>query len=76
MFKSTPTQFQTIIYANADEEADGDNVGFGGKDGGKKRTLEREIANMKQIGYISRIGSPRYGEWEVNIPINCVIEIV
>ena len=35
MFKSTPTQFQTIIYANADEEADGDNVGFGGKVGGK-----------------------------------------
>ena len=42
----------------------------------KKRTLEREIANMKQKGYISRTGSPRSGQWEVNIPLNCVIEIV
>ena len=42
----------------------------------KKRTLEREIANMKQKGYISRIGSPRFGQWEVNLPHNCVIEIV
>ena len=42
----------------------------------KKRTLEREIANMKQKGYISRIGSPRSGKWEVNIPYNCIIEIV
>ena len=42
----------------------------------KKRTLEREIAKMKQKGYISRTGSPRSGKWEVNIPYNCVIEIV
>ena len=42
----------------------------------KKRTLEREIANMKQKGYISRTGSPRSGKWEVVIPYNCVIEIV
>ena len=42
----------------------------------KKRTLEREIANMKQKGYISRTGSPRSGRWEVIIPYNCVIEIV
>ena len=42
----------------------------------KKRTLEREIANMKQKGYISRTGSPRSGKWEVIIPYNCVIEIV
>ena len=42
----------------------------------KKRTLEREIASMKQKGYISRIGSPRSGKWEVNIPHNCIIEIV
>ena len=38
----------------------------------KKRTLEREIANMKQKGYISRTGSPRSGKWEVIIPYNCV----
>ena len=31
----------------------------------KKRTLERELANMKQKGYISRTGSPRSGHWEV-----------
>ena len=31
----------------------------------KKRTLEREIAKMKQKGYISRTGSPRSGKWEV-----------
>jgi len=43
---------------------------------GKKRTLEREIAKMKQKGYISRTGSPRSGKWEVIIPYNCVIEIV
>ena len=42
----------------------------------KKRTLEREIANMKQKGYISRTGSPRSGHWEVNIPLNSVLEIV
>lgn len=42
----------------------------------KKRTLEREIANMKQKGYISRTGSPRSGKWEVIIPYNCVIEIM
>ena len=42
----------------------------------KKRTLEREIANMKQKGYISRTGSPRSGKWKVIIPYNCVIEIV
>lgn len=42
----------------------------------KKRTLEREIANMKQKGYISRTGSPRSGKWEVIIPYNRVIEIV
>ena len=42
----------------------------------KKRTLEREIAKMKQTGYISRTGSPRSGKWEVIIPYNCVIEIV
>ena len=42
----------------------------------KKRTLEREIAKMKQKGYISRAGSPRSGKWEVIIPYNCIIEIV
>lgn len=42
----------------------------------KKRTLEREIAKMKQKGYISRTGSPRSGKWEVIIPYNYVIEIV
>jgi len=42
----------------------------------KKRTLEREIAKMKQKGYISRTGSPRSGKWEVIIPYNSVIEIV
>ena len=42
----------------------------------KKRTLEREIADMKQKGYISRTGSPRSGHWEVNIPLNSVLEIV
>ena len=42
----------------------------------KKRTLEREIAKMKQKGYISRTGSPRSGKWEVIIPDNSVIEIV
>jgi predicted HTH transcriptional regulator len=42
----------------------------------KKRTLEREIAKMKQKGYISRTGSPRSGKWEIIIPYNCVIEIV
>ncbi len=42
----------------------------------KKRTLEREIANMKQNGYISRTGSPCSGQWEVNIPLNCIIEEV
>ena len=42
----------------------------------KKRTLEREIAKMKQKGYISRTGSPRSGKWEVIIPYNSVIKIV
>ena len=42
----------------------------------KKRTLEREIAMMKQKGYISRNGSPRWGQWEIKIPLNCIIEIV
>ena len=42
----------------------------------KKRTLEREIAKMKQKGHISRTGFPRSGKWEIIIPYNCVIEIV
>ena len=55
----------------------GKDVGkVGGKMAVKKRTLEREIAKMKQKGYISRTGSPRSGKWEVIIPHNCVIEIV
>ena len=41
----------------------------------KKRTLEREIAKMKQKGHISRTGFPCSGKWEVIIPYNCVIEI-
>ena len=39
----------------------------------KKRTLEREIAKMKQKGYISRTGSPRSGKWEVIIPYNTLL---
>ena len=31
---------------------------------------------MKQKGYISRTGSPRSGKWEVNIPLNSVVEVV
>ena len=42
----------------------------------KKRTSEREIAKMKQKGYISRTGSPRSGKWGGIIHYNCVIEIV
>ena len=42
----------------------------------KKRTLERGIAKMKQKCYISRTGSPRSGKWEVNIPLNSVVEVV
>ena len=42
----------------------------------KKRALEREITNMKQKGYISRTSSLRSGQWEVNIPLNSVVEIV
>ena len=42
----------------------------------KKRTLEREIANIKQKGYISRIGSPRSGQWKVNFPYTYIVEII
>ena len=48
----------------------------GGKDGGKETTLREKSQKAKQKGCISRTGSHRSSKWEVNIPLNSVVEIV
>ena len=41
-----------------------------------ERTIERDIAILKKLDYLRRIGGRKDGHWEVNIPLNSVIEKV
>jgi predicted HTH transcriptional regulator len=41
-----------------------------------ERTIERDIAKLKKLDYLRRIGGRKDGHWEVNIPLNSVLEIV
>ena len=41
-----------------------------------ERTIERDIAKLKKLDYLRRIGGKKDGHWEVNIPLNSVVEIV
>ena len=91
VFKSTPTQFQTIIYASTDMQDVGDNVGdmtktklterqekilalikasptITGKQMSEmlsvsQRTAERDIAIMKRMGILDRMGDDNNGVW-------------
>lgn len=74
LFELTKIQNYIIDLIRADDSISVNQMAV--KMAVKKRTLEREIANMKQKGYISRTGSPRNGRWEVNIPLDCIIENV
>ena len=74
IFELTKIQKDIIDLINTDTSISVDQMAV--KMAVKKRTLEREIANMKQKGYISRTGSPRWGQWEIKIPINHGYEIV
>ena len=91
VFKSTPTQFQTVIYASTDMQDVGDNVGditktklterqekilalikasptITGKQMSEmlsvsQRTTERDIAIMKRMGILDRMGDDNNGVW-------------
>lgn len=41
-----------------------------------ERTIERDIAKLKKLDYLRRIGGKKDGHWEVIIPLNSVVEIV
>jgi len=41
-----------------------------------ERTIERDIAKLKKLDYLRRIGGRKDGHWEVNIPLNSIGEIV
>ena len=41
-----------------------------------ERTIERDIAKLKKLDYLRRIGGKKDGHWEVKIPLNSVVEIV
>lgn len=41
-----------------------------------ERTIERDIAKLKKLDYLRRIGGRKDGHWEINIPLNSVVEIV
>ena len=41
-----------------------------------ERTIERDIAKLKKLDYLRRIGGRKDGHWEVIIPLNSVVEIV
>ena len=58
LIKSTPTQFQTIIYANADEEVGVKDVT---NDVGKELS-ERQIVILKMLSLNSRISAKAISE--------------
>ena len=93
VFKSTPTQFRTTIYATADTQDVGDNDGDGSEIklterqqkildiikmsptisahrmseilSVSRRTIERDISKMKEIGILQRNGNDNDGVWVV-----------
>ena len=76
VFKSTPTQFQTIIYANAEEEVGVKDVT---KDVGKdvvKELSERQMVILKMVSLNSRISAKAMSEKmsEKNLNVERTIE--
>ena len=76
VFKSTPTQFQTIIFANAEEEVGVKDVT---KDVGKdvvKELSERQIVILKMLSLNSRISAKAMSEKmsEKNLNVERTIE--
>lgn len=93
VFKSTPTQFRTTIYATADTQDVGDNDGDVSETklterqqkildiikmsptisahrmseilSVSRRTIERDISKMKEIGILQRNGNDNDGVWVV-----------
>ena len=41
-----------------------------------ERTIERDIAKLRMLDYLRRIGGKKDGHWVVNIPLNSIVEIV
>lgn len=88
-FKSTPTQFQTIIYASVTASDVGDvsetilterqqvivnlisqSPTITAKQMSEtmsvsKRTIERDLATLKKMGVLKRMGGDNFGEWIV-----------
>lgn len=96
IFKSTPTQFQTVIFASLETPNVGDNVGDMSEmqlterqtkilqliansptmSGSKmsemlsvnRRTVERELSELKKRGLLKREGNTKDGVWRVIYP--------
>jgi ATP-dependent DNA helicase RecG len=96
IFKSTPTQFQTVIFASLETPNVGDNVGDMSEmqlterqtkilqliansptmSGSKmsemlsvnRRTVERELSELKKRGLLKREGNTKEGVWRVIYP--------
>ncbi len=71
LIKSTPTQFQTIIYANAEEkvgvkDVTNDVTNDVGKDVGKELS-ERQIVILEMVSLNSRISAKAMSEKNLNV---------
>ena len=65
--KSSPTQFQTIIFASLNVTDVGDNVGdVSEMMSVSQRTIEREISILKKLGVLRREGNDKDGMWVLN----------
>ena len=57
VFKSTPTQFQTIIFATSDTQNVGDSDGDVSETlAVSQRTIERDLSTLQKIGVLKRKG--------------------
>ena len=71
IFKSTPTQFQTIIFATSDTQNVGD---YGGdmsetkltdRQSVSQRTIERDLSAMQKKGVLKHEGKDNDGVWKI-----------
>ena len=64
MFKSTPTQFQTIIFASSDTPNVGDSNGDVSETlSVSQRTIERDLSALQKKGIIKHEGKDNDGMW-------------
>ena len=63
-FKSTPTQFQTIIFASSYTPNVGDHDGDVSV---SQRTIERDLSALQKLGVLKREGKDNNGKWIINI---------